>query len=378
MRICFVSTMISDSWGGSEELWQKTALVLTKQGHKVFINVKEWPLKPPQIIELEAGGCTIERRKYYIKPSAFKKVLDKMGLSNKKYHGYYDQSGYIKRINPDLVVIGQGSNQDGVDWMESCIATEQKFVTISQAVSESLWPNDVLADRLARGFKGAQMNYFISENNLRLTIKQTGESYNNYKVIRNPFNVPYHSNLSYPAQTGFYNLACVGRVQPDAKGQDILFEVLIQAKWRNRPLKINIYGKGPNLNSLKKLAQLWELNNVEFHGHVSNVTQIWEQNQGLILPSRYEGLPLAVVEASLCGRISIVTDIAGNHEVIQNNITGFIAKAPNAQLLDDAMEEAWKKRDEWERMGKLAKEYVKQHVPENPDIVFAEELISLL
>ncbi|MEO6520454.1 MAG: glycosyltransferase [Mucilaginibacter sp.] len=377
MKIAFVSTMVSDSWGGSEELWKGTALVLREKGYNIFVNVKEWPEKPKQLIELEAAGCIVERRKYYIQPSIWQKISKKIRLSEKA-GGYYDKAAYLKGVNADIAVICQGSNQDGLDWMETCMQVGQKFATISQAATEALWPQDATADRLGMAFTASKMNYFISQNNLKLTIKQTARSYSNAKVVRNTFNVSYNSDLSYPISSGQYNLACVGRVQPDAKGQDILFEVLARDKWKSRPLKINIYGKGPNINSLKKLAQLWDIVNVVFHGHVANVTQIWEDNQGLILPSRYEGLPLAVVEASLCGRISIVTDVAGNTEVIKDGITGFIAKAPNAELLDEAMENAWAKRDEWQQMGNLAKEYIKQHVPEKPEQVFAEELISLI
>jgi len=377
MRIAFVSTMISDPWGGSEELWKGAALALRASGDEVFVNVKEWPEKPKGLIELENAGCIIERRKYYTAPSLVEKVSKKLGLG-KGHNGQYNRDAYIERINPQLVVICQGSNQDGTEWMDTCIQRGQPYATISQAATESLWPSDALADKLAKGLSAAKMNYFISENNLKLTVKQTAQSYSNCKVVRNPFNVPYHTKLRYPQKDDVYSLACVGRVQPDAKGQDILFEVLAMEKWKSRPLKINIYGKGPNINSLKKLAGLWKLDNVTFHGHVSNVTQIWEDNHGLVLPSRYEGLPLAVVEASLCARISIVTDVAGNTEVVQDNFTGFIAKAPNAQLLDEAMERAWSRKDEWENMGSLALQNIKRHVSENPAAEFANELISLL
>jgi glycosyltransferase involved in cell wall biosynthesis len=370
--------MISDPWGGSEELWKGAALVLLAAGHQVFVNVKEWPQKPSQITELENAGCIVERRKFYIHPSFIKKLTDKLMPFGEKHNTAYNRTAYLKSVNADLVVICQGSNQDGIDWMETCTAGGQKYATVSQAATETLWPPDDLAERLGKGFSNAKQNYFISQNNLKLTIKQTALSYNNCKVVRNPFNVPYNSNLTYPAKKDIYNLASVGRVQPDAKGQDILFEVLAMDKWQQRPIAINIYGKGPNINSLKKLAQLWGLKNINFHGHVANVSQIWENNEGLILPSRYEGLPLAVVEASLSGRISIVTDVAGNTEVIKDGITGFIAKAPNAALLDEAMENAWTKRDEWQQIGQLAKEYIKQHVPENPAQVFADELTSLL
>ena len=58
-----------------------------------------------------------------------------------------------------------------------------------------------------------------------------------------------------------------------------------------------------------------QLKNVHFRGHVNDIRAIWEQNHLLVLPSRYEGLPLALVEAMWCGRPAVVTDVGGNAEL---------------------------------------------------------------
>ena len=55
---------------------------------------------------------------------------------------------------------------------------------------------------------------------------------------------------------------------------------------------------------------------------------IWAEHHALVLPSRFEGMPLVVVEAMLCGRPCIVTDVGGNAELIRDGINGFLAKAP--------------------------------------------------
>ena len=47
------------------------------------------------------------------------------------------------------------------------------------------------------------------------------------------------------------------------------------------------------------------------------------------MPSRIEGLPLVLIEAMLCGRPVVATDVAGA-EVIEDEVTGFLAGAVNA------------------------------------------------
>jgi hypothetical protein len=51
-RITFVSTMDSDPWGGSEELWSRTALDLLAQGFPVSASVPEWSPLHPQVLDL--------------------------------------------------------------------------------------------------------------------------------------------------------------------------------------------------------------------------------------------------------------------------------------------------------------------------------------
>ena len=65
---------------------------------------------------------------------------------------------------------------------------------------------------------------------------------------------------------------------------------------------------------------------------------IWAKEQILVLPSRQEGLPIALVEAMMAGRPAVVTDVGGNREVIDEGITGFIAEAPTVCAVSAALE----------------------------------------
>jgi glycosyltransferase involved in cell wall biosynthesis len=116
---------------------------------------------------------------------------------------------------------------------------------------------------------------------------------------------------------------------------------------------------------------------VQFQGFASDLVEVWARHHALILPSRSEGLPLAVVEAMLCGRICIVTDVAGNSELLEDNFTGFVAKAPAPDLVDEALDRAWRRRHEWQEMGKAAAQSVRKRVPPDPVGAFASLISSL-
>jgi glycosyltransferase involved in cell wall biosynthesis len=175
------------------------------------------------------------------------------------------------------------------------------------------------------------MNYFVSKANKVLTELEIGQEIMNSKIIFNTFNVDYDNEIKYPDEKDFFFLANVARHEIFAKGQDILFQVLKEKKWKERNLKVNLYGKGEHTKSIEKLKNYFELSNVNIEGY-SDPAEIWKKNHALILTSRYEGLPLALVEAMLCGRTSVVTSVSGNPEIITDNETGFLAKAPTPNL----------------------------------------------
>jgi glycosyltransferase involved in cell wall biosynthesis len=84
-----------------------------------------------------------------------------------------------------------------------------------------------------------------------------------------------------------------------------------------------------------------------------------------------------LVEAMLCGRIGIVTDVAGNTEILEDDVTGFVAAAPTAGHLDAALERAWIRRKEWREMGRVAGRSIREHVPPDPAALYAQKLLAL-
>jgi glycosyltransferase involved in cell wall biosynthesis len=216
---------------------------------------------------------------------------------------------------------------------------------------------------------------FVSEGNRDEAEIFFGQRFPNARIVRNPFNVPYDAAPSWPSSDDVIRLACVGRLDPAAKGQDILFKVLARPPWRDRRLTVSLVGKGSSEKTLRRLVKMLDIaDRVLFQGFASDIVEVWAKHHALILPSRVEGLPLAVVEAMLCGRICIVTDVAGNGELLEDNITGFVAKAPVPDLVDEALERAWRRRHEWQDMGKIAAQSVRKNVPSDP----IGEFVSLI
>jgi glycosyltransferase involved in cell wall biosynthesis len=369
MRFAFVSTMADWPWGGSEELWSQTAVQLKRAGHDVQASVAYRPRLSDNITLLAKQGIRLE-----IYPShrigMSRRIWNKLTL---KYRRSY---GRLKRFKPDLVIISQGHNSGGLNWAKICREASIPYVLIVHCNSEHWWFGDRDVEEAAASYKSAQKVFCVSRSNLNLLRMQLGDPLQNGEIVWNPYKVSAESIPAWPVENGRWRLACVARLDPAAKGQELLLQVLARPEWRARPIELNIFGEGPNEVVLRRLASMLQLNAVHFHGQVSDIEGIWEKNHLLVLPSRYEGLPLVLVEAMWCGRPAVVTDVAGNAEVCVDNETGFVAPAPTVALLADTLQRAWDRREDWQRMGQAARARAESQIPRDPIAVFADKLRS--
>lgn len=372
-KIAFISTNKS-AWGGSEYLWYQTAIRCSVSGHKVVAGVPRWKSLPGELDLLKQNDIELY---FTTDVSSSKKLLNRLMPSGKQFS--YNDDGYkfLTEFSPDLTVINQGGNWGGIDLMDFCKREGLKYVTISQAANEAKWPDDKASLKLCTGLRNAEMNFYVSHANIRLTELQSAGTIKNAKVVFNPYNVSYDSNPEYPETSNGYRMANVARHEFFPKGQDILFQVLNEKKWRERNLLVSLYGKGEHSGSVKRLKDHFHLDNVKIEGHISP-EEIWKTNHALILASRYEGLPLALVEAMLCSRVPIVTSVSGNPEVVSDNENGFLAKAATPEFLDEAMERAWQRREDWKEIGIVAGNSIREKVPKDPIAYMYDEISEIL
>jgi glycosyltransferase involved in cell wall biosynthesis len=372
-RIIFVSTMDRQPWAGAEELWSRTALDLVSQGFPVSASVLQWSPLHPRVIDMKTRGVDLwVRPKWYSLPEHPWGWL----AQRRKGAAAYAVARLLDAKPAALVVFSDGNAFSLIELLELCVARGLPFVTIGQSNWDIAWCSDDIAERYRAALAGALRCYFVSEANRWLAEKQIGMALPNAEVVRNPVNVSFDASPPWPplGKDGELRFACVGRLHPPSKGQDILFEALAGPSWKNRPWHLYLYGEGPMRQGLERLAQRLGLaDRVVFAGFAA-VEAIWAANHVLVMPSRYEGLPLAMVEAMLCARPVVATDVAGHAEIIEDGVTGFLADAPTVGSMATALERFWARRNEAEDIGKVGARRIRQLVPSDPVRVFSEKL----
>ena len=378
MNVVFVSG--NRAWGGSEELWSAAAAVLASEGHRVTVFKSGVDESEPRIRRLRALSSRIrDLARFPLMPRRLFTLV--RALSSGAAYGHEAVRlliGLALSRRPDLVVVSQGGNHDGYFLAEVCRRLRLPYVVVSQKASELYWPADWQQKTIAAVYRAARACFFVSEHSRRLTEEQLGFPLPRAAVVRNPFLVPWEPRTDWPDDRNEWRLACVGRLHPKEKGQDLLLRVLARPRWRDRPLSVTFYGDGLQRASLERMGRNLGLANVAFAGFVREIPAIWSGHHGLVLPSRCEGMPLVLVEAMLSGRVPIVTDVGGNAEIVDVGATGYIASAPTEDALDDAMERAWNERYRWREVGAAAAARIRTLVPPEPERCFAKQLVELV
>jgi L-malate glycosyltransferase len=352
MRALFVTTA-AGGWGGSEELWVASARDALREGHDVTVSVVDaCPDRVPEKIgELENRGAEVVRR------------------SLPGFHGYRYALRHCLEIPwrclrplPDVLCFSQGGTFDCCEahyepLFAACKTLALPYVLICQFNSEAWVPSDAVRSRAIALFSGAEDVAMVSQRQVALTERQLAVSLPNAVVVRNPVNLLPPADPDPWPTSGTLKIATVARLELLYKGQDTLFEALAMPGWRHRTWELSLFGTGPDRAYLQRLAQHYGIEDrVRFAGHVSDVRGIWKAHHLLVLPSRGEGTPLSLVEAMLCGRPAVVTDVCGNAEWVEDGLSGFVARASTVGSVNEALERAWAAQDRWPDMGAAARQ----------------------
>ncbi|EKZ5286315.1 glycosyltransferase [Klebsiella aerogenes] len=192
--------------------------------------------------------------------SVFINMSEKAGINNlisyipyaHSFHMMGSKLGYLK------------------DWLSKIVYKKcQNYITISKVFSEQISKkNNSAKVKILNNFSRKLPNEYIR-----------GKGY------------------FYKKDDSRFTILMAGRVSFRQKGQDILFEALDSVS-TSKKIIVYVIGDGPDLDKLKGLTeQLNENIHVKYYGWQSNVWEFSKEVDLITLPSRFEGVPLLMLEA---------------------------------------------------------------------------------
>ena len=175
-------------------------------------------------------------------------------------------------------------------------------------------------------------------------------------IIPNPIQV---KALAAPART--HRIVTAGRLMPQ-KNQKMLIDAFACLHQARPEYTLDIYGEGPLTDTLQRqIDSLGLTEAVTLRGNVSDIHQQMADAQMFVLPSDFEGLSNALLEAMMMGLPCISTDCAGSDEAIQSGENGLLIPVGDTQALAEAMERLAADGAFAEKLGAAARESAQQY-----------------
>lgn len=168
--------------------------------------------------------------------------------------------------------------------------------------------------------------------------------FENYKcnvvVMPNPCSFEVIPNLNSAREKTIMAIGKLNRYHH--KGFDNLIKLIAPVLKQNQDWQLKIVGDGnEGLHYLSGLASQFKISKqIDFTGFRNDVRELLSKSSIFVLPSRYEGLPMVLLEAMSQGATCIAYDcFTGPAEIIEDNVNGLLI----ADQDQNAMQEGLKK-----------------------------------
>lgn len=175
--------------------------------------------------------------------------------------------------------------------------------------------------------------------------------------IANPS--PFEVQENIPS-LDYKTILCVGRLTYQ-KGFDLLIPAWARVARQVPDWKIVIVGSGEDELMLKQMAKDYAVeDSIVFAGQQKNIDQFYRKSSFFCMSSRFEGLPMVLLEAQSYGLPIIAFDCeTGPSELVINNKNGFLVFNDNILELSNAIIELIRGDVEYEEFSNFAKESLK-------------------
>ncbi|MDD4869225.1 MAG: glycosyltransferase [Kiritimatiellae bacterium] len=358
-------------------------------------------LDVPKELAKEVNICPVEylsadRSKFPWDVDAVRKLRQQLLVSNSKLPDKQKTEGKNQTSNISKSVILHAHNMAA--WQYAVLASFGTGVKVVYTQHGANIHNRGLKNRL----RSIVLSWFtdrivaVSTDTAGAMVKEQGIPRRRIKIIKNGIDIERFSereprintdkhgwkkNLGIPEDSLI--IGSVGRLD-HVKGYDVLisaFATLVKrrdAGYRsqvtgdesdapsipptNRPTDspfLLLVGDGPEYDNLKRQAK--ELNidkQVIFAGCQKSVREYLRLMDVFVLPSRSEGISIALLEACACGLPVVVTDVGGNTEVIEDDKTGVVVASDDINALGAAISRLYTDESLRRRMGEAACKHI--------------------
>lgn len=167
---------------------------------------------------------------------------------------------------------------------------------------------------------------------------------------------------------------CAARFQKE-KGIDLLIKSFAKFCESDDEWVLDIFGDGPLQNEMMKMACEYGVEHrLFFKGVTNNINEHYAVSGVLLLPSRWEGWPMVIMEAYEYGLPVIAYRVGNMDLIIDHDVTGLLVEPYNTDLFAEAMLQIAHDNNARNELSLNARQKAQDY---NPDKI-AEEWIDMI
>lgn len=327
MKILYCIAGLFNS-AGMERIITEKANYLAEHGHSVIIVTAEQRGRKPYF-SLNSNIKHIDLGINYSENTNFIRKLIYYPFKRKKHQQKLQK--LLSEIRPDIAISTMGNE---FLFLHKIKDGSKKVAEIHFAKGYRTMNYHNLLWRIRDKYRSWQEEKKLKKYDkfVVLTIEDSHNwvNFKNLEIIPNFITSP-----SSPKHDKLYQrLICVGRLSYQ-KGYDRLIAACSLIKEELYGWRIDIFGAGDIYNRL-----ITDINNaglqtiININNPTSNIEEEYLISDALILPSRYEGLPMVLLEAMAHGIPAIAFACpCGPRDIIDNGINGLLVEDGNIELL---------------------------------------------
>ncbi|HVB22659.1 MAG TPA: glycosyltransferase family 4 protein [Ktedonobacteraceae bacterium] len=400
LRICFISFMFSPIVGGAEVQTEKQARQLQAMGHDVTVVTlrykRQWKRKENlaglSVIRIDGlfkhnGQLRVGRLGHVPLDITLFFQLWRLRHTYDVIHVFQITplaavAALIGKLTHTPVVI---NSQSATTEKEQARYTQQDMALMNDTLptaeymkidERQIITGDVsVLPRLALGGQ-AMLNFLRTSDahfqalSTRSKVNLIEQGFRANHIVHIPGSV--HTEQFRPAEqrpgptSSECTIICVARLDY-AKGIDVLLHAwgrLMHAPsaWRSElEPRLRIAGDGQLRPQLERIAtELGILDSIEFLGTRTDILALLQQSWGFILPSRWEGMPNALLEAMSCGLPCIATRVSGSEDLITSGTNGILVESEQPDEMALALRQIIEDADFAQQLGHAARATIVQ------------------
>ena len=318
-KICFLIGNIDHS-GGTERVTSLIANDLSKKGYKIHILSLFGDDNP--FFKLDEN---IRMYSFYSKRVSFKKNF---------FQTIWKIRNFSTEHQLDTLIV--------VDSI-SCVFTVPALFGLK--IKHICWEHfnfnvdlGVSFRRLGRRLAAKYCDYIVTLTNRDKELWMHGLSNIKAEIVPISNPTPYENTEHLPNLESKIILA-IGRLTHQ-KGFDFLIDAWAKVCKINSDWTLRIIGDGEDEKKLKQQAKdLGIYNRIEFIPAKKNINKYYKTASFYCMTSRFEGLPMVLLEAQAFGLPIVAFDCdTGPSEIITNNINGYLCDQNNCEDLSFALD----------------------------------------